>query len=627
MNDSQLYLLSNVEIDADNEFTIDFDNATAQQAYFQSKISDVLETTGDFSYIRKDADVKVEKSLEDLLSVNYLMFKNDSKWWYARITNKEYVSPSTTRIYFEIDAFQTFMFDFEIQESFIDREHQDRWEKQLDGTLKPIYNLIPENLEIGDEYIVKESQYIKTSSEIGTDESIFYLIKAKERLGKSFFPATMDGGEIPISEYGNTADADLKMGNVRTGIYFYIAPIGEAYVKLRRQPYGTTQYNQSVWANHFRAIENLFEDSRVISVSLIRYLPDFYEGLNENDSETGGRTYIFHNTNAELGFCAYDANEAYHFILVKNIDENEIIDQNINLIKWRNISGGKIYENIQLPNFNNYASINYETKIKTSPFAFIKLNYSGESKNFKNEDFVSEINFSMYYGAGITGSTVFVPNNYNGSKYFSEKFSPTPKLDLTLRTDAWSEYILNNKASVNGGLAVSAFQTIAGIGLGIASGGVGLAVAGSSVLSFGGQIANEMLKRQDIKSQPDDVRANSGDTEIINSMTAIYIKIQKIEIKEQFKNNCYKYFVHYGYKANTFKKPDYRSRYYFNYLKTIGVNINSNIDSIYVNALKSMFNNGVTIWHYRDSTTWKGTNNYDYENAEMNLISTEVENG
>lgn len=626
MNDSQLYLLSNVEIDADNEFTIDFDSATAQQAYFQSKISDVLDTTGDFSYIRKDADVKVEKSLEDLLSVNYLMFKNDSKWWYARITNKEYISPTTTRIYFEIDAFQTFMFDFEIQESFIDREHQDRWEKQSDGTLKPIYNLIPENLEIGDEYVVNETKYLDKTSEISTDNQLFYLIKAREKLGKDFFPVSSSHGNIPNEDYGNFANVDCKVGDVRTGIYLYLLPVENiGFVKIHRP--GSSEYNRSVWAEKFYSIESMFEDSRIISITLIRYLPKFYEGMVDNDSETGGRTFIFNENNVQLGFCAYDKNDGYHLLIISEFDENEEINQSINLIEWRNIDFGTIETPISHPNINNEASIEYESKIKTSPFSFIRLGYCGESKDFKYEDFYSNINFTMYYGAGITGSTFIVPNDYNGSKNFSEKFSPIPKLDLTLRTDAWNEYIMNNKASVNGGLAVSAFQAIAGIGLSFATGGLGLAVAGSTVLGFGGQIANEMLKRQDIKNQPDDVRANSGDTEIINATTRLYIKLQKIGIKEQFKNNCYKYFVHYGYKANTFKKPDYRSRYYFNYIKTIGVNIKSNIDSIYVNELKSMFNNGVTIWHYRDSTTWKGTNNYDYENAEMNLISTEVENG
>ena len=45
----------------------------------------------------------------------------------------------------------------------------------------------------------------------------------------------------------------------------------------------------------------------------------------------------------------------------------------------------------------------------------------------------------------------------------------------------------------------------------------------------------------------------------------------------------YNYFYHYGYKANIFKSPNIRSRYYFNYIKTIGVNIKSNIDTVNLN--------------------------------------------
>ena len=36
--------------------------------------------------------------------------------------------------------------------------------------------------------------------------------------------------------------------------------------------------------------------------------------------------------------------------------------------------------------------------------------------------------------------------------------------------------------------------------------------------------------------------------------------------------------------------------------------------------IANIFNNGITIWHYRNATTFKGVNNYDYENVETNLM-------
>ena len=83
--------------------------------------------------------------------------------------------------------------------------------------------------------------------------------------------------------------------------------------------------------------------------------------------------------------------------------------------------------------------------------------------------------------------------------------------------------------------------------------------------------------------------------------------------------------MHYGYKCNNFKKPNTRSRYYFNYIKTIDANIKSNINRDYITELENLFNNGVTIWHYRDATTFKGMRNYDYENVEMALLPTPTE--
>ena len=63
-----------------------------------------------------------------------------------------------------------------------------------------------------------------------------------------------------------------------------------------------------------------------------------------------------------------------------------------------------------------------------------------------------------------------------------------------------------------------------------------------------------------------------------------------------------------------------RSRYYFNYIKTIGANIKTNIDADFRAEIENAYNNGITIWHYRNATTFKGVNNYDYENVETNLM-------
>lgn len=619
MNDSQLYLLSNVEIDADNEFTIDFDTATAQQAYFQSKISDVLDTTGDFSYIRKDADVKVEKSLEDLLSVNYLMFKNDSKWWYARITNKEYISPSTTRISFEIDAFQTFMFDFEIQESFIDREHQDRFLNSLET---PIYNTENEDVDYGSNYKIESVVELPDNNTDNLDlfweiivctESINDLNKG----ASSADPATW-----------KRFDSYYKQAGVEYGVYCYIMP----RTKKSKIDFVTPDYNGNDLNLHGFIYLN---STAIISRRILAYCPVKYTLTKLSDTKyrvefDGGYKYGQIATSRSVcckpvemdakNWGGVDTTEAgFRLISLGNIEGHQKTE--IGIIETKDFSQLSISQ-------NNPKNIELETKLFTYPYYFYSLNdYRTDPLIIKNERLNNNSNYiKINQSCGVQQKSKVWVKDYLGDENGKEYNSINNGIDeLPLKTDAYTQYMAQNKASATTGVAVSLGTSILQAGIGVATGGIGAVVGIGSALSIGQQIASEMLKKQDLKDTPDSIRKQGNNIEFDIVDNNIH---QKITTKETTKmSKLYNYFFHYGYKANAFKKPDYRSRYYFNYLKTIGVNIKSNIDSIYVNELKSMFNNGVTIWHYRDSNTWKGTNNYDYENAEMNLISTEVENG
>lgn len=619
MNDSQLYLLSNVEIDADNEFTIDFDTATAQQAYFQSKISDVLDTTGDFSYIRKDADVKVEKSLEDLLSVNYLMFKNDSKWWYARITNKEYISPTTTRIYFEIDAFQTFMFDFEIQESFIDREHQDRFYL---STTNPLYNEESEDIDYGSNY--KIEQYGTYLDDTTYSLDLFWeLIVCTESINDR-----NKGVDLQDPSTWERFDSQYKENGVDYGVYCYIIPKTKDSVAS----FVTPDYDGSDIPLYDFIHYN---STAILSRRILAYCPVNYTitkiGDNKYRIEFDGG-YKAGVTN-DLGSCCRPIKEdalnwggvdtskvgGGRYISLENIEGHQ--KRTIGFISPRGYTELSVSQ-------NNLKNIKLETKLNTYPYYFYSVTDNRtDPLTIKNEK-LNGVNKSIkiVQTCGVQQKSKIWVAGYLGDNDGKEYNSINNGIDeLPLKTDAYTQYMSQNKASATTGVALSLGSTIIQAGIGAMTGGIGAVVGIGQALTIAQQIGSEMLKKQDLKDAPDSIRKQGNNIEFDIVDGNIFKKLfAKSTTKTE---SLFNYFYHYGYKANAFKKPNYRSRYYFNYIKTIGVNIKTNIDSIYVNELKSMFNNGVTIWHYRDSDTWKGTNNYDYENAEMNLISTEVENG
>ena len=59
------------------------------------------------------------------------------------------------------------------------------------------------------------------------------------------------------------------------------------------------------------------------------------------------------------------------------------------------------------------------------------------------------------------------------------------------------------------------------------------------------------------------------------------------------------YFSRYGYKVNTFDTPDFFNRVKFDYKKIIDINFDGECPNNHINIIKSMFNNGVTLWHHK----------------------------
>lgn len=139
---TEVRLLS-VPLENDYKHTLYFTNYREQENYFLSRS---LFSELNFSYQRKDRVIRYPKHCDELSSCNYVMYRNPItfRWVYAFITEKTYINEERTDISIETDVMQTYLFDYTVQPSFIEREHTD------DDTLGN--HTIPENLEVG-EYI------------------------------------------------------------------------------------------------------------------------------------------------------------------------------------------------------------------------------------------------------------------------------------------------------------------------------------------------------------------------------------------------------------------------------------------------------------------------------------------
>lgn len=137
----------NVPLEKDYLHTLYFSNENEQKEYFGNK---VVKRGSNFSYIRRDNCIRYPESIDKLYNCNYVMYQNQdhsSKWFYAFITKLEYVNDENTNIYIETDVMQTWMFNYTVKSSFVEREHVN------DDTIG--LHTIPEGLETGD-YIVNK---------------------------------------------------------------------------------------------------------------------------------------------------------------------------------------------------------------------------------------------------------------------------------------------------------------------------------------------------------------------------------------------------------------------------------------------------------------------------------------
>lgn len=125
---SKIIFLKDCPLDEKYINTIFFSDRTEQYQYFYSLKKSNMHELSKLSYTRvDDGIIRVQIKCEDLYDCNYLMFKNDSfenKWFYAFITNVQYISNIVSEITFKIDVMQSwFLFDTTLKQSYVEREH------------------------------------------------------------------------------------------------------------------------------------------------------------------------------------------------------------------------------------------------------------------------------------------------------------------------------------------------------------------------------------------------------------------------------------------------------------------------------------------------------------------------
>lgn len=121
--DSNLRLL-NVRFDSELRSTLWFPDRDTQTSWFLSQSDNVV--FNDITYVKKDNAIVLGCREEDVWRFNYVMYQNSnfsSKWFYAFIVKREWASDYSVKFYLQTDPIQTWMFDWSLMTSYIERQH------------------------------------------------------------------------------------------------------------------------------------------------------------------------------------------------------------------------------------------------------------------------------------------------------------------------------------------------------------------------------------------------------------------------------------------------------------------------------------------------------------------------
>lgn len=246
-------------------------------------------------------------------------------------------------------------------------------------------------------------------------------------------------------------------------------------------------------------------------------------------------------------------------------------------------------------NINGYTPIN--NKLLSFPYNYMVIsNNSGSSNILHYERFNGNTCDFKIKGVPTVGASIkLLPTNYDTNNDEEEGLIAGKLPTLNWSDDEYTNWLTQNSVNIGLGVASAGLTIAGGVGM-IATGGGALAGAGA-IVNGGMAIANQLGAVYQHSLQPNSAKGsvNGGDINVCDKKNGFFF--YNYSIKQEYAKVIDNYFNMFGYKVNIVKIPNITGRSNWNYVKTIDCNVDGDIPQTDLNVIKTMFNNGVTLWH------------------------------
>lgn len=566
---TDLYLLK-VPLEINDINQLDFSNATAQFNYFNSlpKL-----TVDDFTYQRKDNVIRFPAQFDEVISYNYVMYRNDSysnKWFYAFITNTEYINDNMTMISIKTDVWQTWQFDLTYKPCLIEREHTN------DDTIGS--NVLPENLELG-ELVVNGR-----TSNFGVGSRGLMVVADVTQIENAGTNQTLT---YSLASGGNPPDSFAN--GIPSGTYHIVIGYGNLITKS------------------VQAFVDLY-DKAGLSDSIVNIYILPANIINQNQIEQGltlsttGSAPPF--SVSGLGIVSSQLRDVTHMLINAHYSRPNTID--------------------------GYTPKN--NKLLTYPFNYVNVsNNAGTTIPFHYEDFTgvgayaNGVNFEVEGTFCPSGSIKAVPLDYKNQSYqdqdnaYDFSISGAKYPICSWKSDSYTNWLTQNAVNMQTEWKTASIATALGVAGGAVRGGMAGGLVGAGVGALTGLIENggqlistareQMLAKTTANMIPDQAKGNINAGDVVFSKWASQFTFIPMSIKAQYARCADDYLSMFGYATNRVKLPNLTGRRNWNYVKTIGCYIEADIPQEDLAEIKAKFDNGITIWHHANTFADYSQNN------------------
>lgn len=615
INSVRLY--KNVPFLIDYANIVQFDSVQAQQSYFASLVH---KDYNNLTYTRHNGQIIVDGNRETLLDYNYMSFTNSNysnKTFYAFITGLRYESPNSTTIFFTIDEWQTWCFNISFLPTFVERKHCKRW--NADGT--PVINTIPENLEFGSEYIVKdyrinENNIIWICFVSSYPTTYDHISKIPDPLYKFYIPIYINGDNVIEDVIVNdtsgylTKSYDLMklfrnnkdmVGNLRNIFICEIPPFpftwsienNDLHI-ITNETYASKTVYQTSDGVDFYVIEQITHKTPV------RKIENFPKYGNLTNGITESKLLMYPYSYVQL----MDAQGNNFIIKPEYLPTSQI--QISSLTHDGNIN--KVIHQV----------VNYLGLSGSQSIPFVNLQNGIINANANNLTIIDDYTAAYLQGQGNT-----IQQSIQNIKQQAEINTANAKLygDVNV-VNAISQAMANTIS----GILTGGYQggAVGGIVYGTSATGQGISMIGNSgrtaeaniqatemqgALSNQIAIASANAKLEDAKMVADNVHLQGGNALFTYQNNNQGYAVVYRQISQEYINILQDYFKKYGYKVNKVETPNLHTRQSWDYIRTIDCNLVGSINNSSLEILKGIFNNGTTVWHTTDVGNYNLSNN------------------